>query len=173
MTLLHASRFAIRRFAAAAAMATTLTAAHSAPLAVSAVMTPREQIRLDFQDGSGHFVLMVHREGRASGNGLFDGAHVDEYGRHDIVPGVGGDPSGYLVVSKGRDDSAYVKWTVRSIFLPGSDGKETMADNGFWEIVSGTGAFKGLKGAGTLHIKSVSPVDRLFVLDGTLVPANP
>ncbi len=34
--------------------------------------------------------------------------------------------------------------------------------------VSGTGRFKGLRGAGTLHIKSAGPTDRLFILDGTL-----
>ena len=30
-------------------------------------------------------------------------------------------------------------------------------------------SFKGLKGAGTLHIKSVSPADRLFKLEGEMV----
>ena len=39
--------------------------------------------------------------------------------------------------------------------------------------MSGTGSFKGLKGAGTLHIKSANPTDRIFILDGDLVPANP
>ena len=35
----------------------------AADLNVKAVMTPKEQMRLDFADGSGHFVLMVRREG--------------------------------------------------------------------------------------------------------------
>ncbi len=30
-------------------------------------MTPKEQIQLDFTDGSKHFVLMVRREGKATG----------------------------------------------------------------------------------------------------------
>jgi hypothetical protein len=72
------------------------------PLSVRATMIPKEQIKLDFKDGSGHFVLMVRREGKASGSGLFNDASVVEYGRHDIIPGVAGDPSGYLVVSKGE-----------------------------------------------------------------------
>ncbi|MBC3885846.1 hypothetical protein H8K27_11945 [Undibacterium sp. FT31W] len=135
-------------------------------------MIPKEQIRLDFKDGSGHFVLMVRREGQASGTGLLDGAQIVEYGRHDIVPGVAGDPSGYLVVTKGEGNVAYLKWTVRAVFLPGKDGKPEIHDNGFWEVVSGTGNFKGLKGAGTLHIKSVNPTDRVFILDGEISAAR-
>jgi hypothetical protein len=142
------------------------------PLNVRATMIPKEQIKLDFKDGSGHFVLMVRREGKASGSGLFNDASVVEYGRHDIIPGVAGDPSGYLVVSKGEGNIAYVKWTVRAVFLPGKDGKPEINDNGFWEVVSGTGAFNGLKGAGTLHIKSAGPTDRIFIVDGELVPAQ-
>lgn len=96
-----------------------------------------------------------------------------EFGRHDMVPGVSGDPSGYLVATKGEGNIAYIKWTVRAIFLPGKDGKPELNDNGFWEVVSGTGSFKGLKGAGTLHIKSANPTDRIFILDGNLVAAQP
>ena len=147
--------------------------AHADPLDVHALMTPKEQIQLDFKDGSGHFVLMVRREGQASGAGLFDGAHVTEFGRHDIVPGVSGDPSGYLVVTQGAGDVAYLKWTVRSIFLPGPNGQPELDDNGFWEVVSGTGRYKGLKGTGTLGIESAGPTDRLFVLKGILAPARP
>lgn len=142
------------------------------PLNVQATMVPKEQIKLDFKDGSGHFVLMVKREGSATGAGLLDGAQIVEYGRHDIVPGVAGDPSGYLVATKGEGNMAYIKWTVRAIFLPGKDGKLEINDNGFWEVVSGTGSFKGLKGAGTLHIQSANPTDRIFILDGQLVAAQ-
>ncbi|WP_230419220.1 hypothetical protein [Undibacterium griseum] len=153
-----------------AALAAGTAAAES--LNVQATMIPKEQIRLDFKDGSGHFVLMVRREGQASGTGLLDGAQIVEYGRHDIVPGVAGDPSGYLVVTKGEGNVAYLKWTVRAVFLPGKDGKPEIHDNGFWEVVSGTGNFKGLKGAGTLHIKSVNPTDRVFILDGEISAAR-
>lgn len=147
-------------------------ATHADPLAIQATMVPKEQIKLDFKDGSGHFVLMVRREGLASGTGLFDGAQIVEFGRHDIVPGVAGDPSGYLVATKGEGNIAYIKWTVRAVFLLGKDGKPELNDNGFWEVVSGTGSFKGLKGAGTLHIKSANPTDRIFILDGQLAAAN-
>ena len=144
----------------------------AAPMKVEAVLTPKEQIRLEFADGSKHFVLMVRREGKATGQGPLSGAAVTEYGRHDIVPGLGGDPSGYLVFTASENDIAYVKWLVRAIFVTGLDGKSVLLDNGVWEIVGGTGKFKGLQGAGTLHIKPASPTDRIFILDGELVPAR-
>lgn len=159
----------------AAALAGLLAFAGSAmadPLSVRATMVPKEQIKLDFKDGSGHFVLMVRREGTASGSGLFNEASVVEFGRHDIIPGVAGDPSGYLVVTKGEGNIAYIKWTIRAVFLPGKDGKPEIHDNGFWEVVSGIGAFQGLKGAGALHIKAANPTDRIFILDGEVVPAR-
>ncbi len=164
----------LRKLAVLALCASTLAAgsAMAAPLNVQATMVPKEKIQLDFKDGSGHFVLMVKREGTAAGTGLLDGAHITEYGRHDIVPGVAGDPSGYLVATKGEGNVAYIKWTVRAVFLPGKDGKPELNDNGFWEVVSGTGSFKGLKGAGVLHIKSANPTDRIFILDGQLVAAH-
>jgi hypothetical protein len=149
------------------------SAAIADPLSVQATMVPKEQIKLDFKDGSGHFVLMVRREGNATGTGLLDGAQFVEFGRHDIVPSVSGDPSGYLVATKGEGNVAYIKWTVRAIFLSGKDGKPELNDNGFWEVVSGTGSFKSIKGAGTLHIKSANPTDRIFILDGNLVAAQP
>ena len=138
----------------------------AADLNIKAVMVPKEQIRLDFADGSRHFVLAVRREGKAEGNGALAGAQVTEHGWHDIVPGAGGDPRGYLVFARSKEDVAYIKWQVRAVFVPGADGKPKLLDNGFWEVVGGTGKFKGLKGAGTLHIKAVSPTDREFSLTG-------
>ena len=166
----------ILRLASATVVAATLAfggTAMAEPLNVQATMVPKEQIKLDFKDGSGHFVLMVRREGTATGTGLLNEASIVEFGRHDIIPGVSGDPSGYLVATKGEGNVAYIKWTVRAIFLPGKNGKPELNDNGFWEVVSGTGSFKGLKGAGTLHIKSASPTDRIFILDGNLATFQP
>jgi hypothetical protein len=145
-------------------------AAQAAAVKIEAVMSPKEQIQLDFADGSKHFVLMVKREGKATGEGSLAGAAVTEYGRHDITPGIGGDPSGYLVFTAPDGDIAYIKWLVRAVFVPGPDNKPMLLDNGVWEVVGGTGKLKGLKGAGTLHIKAVSPTDRKFILDGELVP---
>lgn len=144
----------------------------AAPSSVEAVMSPKEQIRLDFADGSKHFVLMVRREGKSVGQGPLAGAAVTEYGLHDITPGIGGNPNGYLVFTLPDGDVAYLKWLVRAVFIPGTDGKPTLLDNGVWEVVSGTGKLKGLKGAGILHIKAVSPTDRKFILEGELVNAQ-
>ena len=72
------------------AAAWTAAPALADPLSVQATMVPKEQIKLDFKDGSGHFVLMVRREGNATGTGVLDGAQMVEFGRHDIVPGVSG-----------------------------------------------------------------------------------
>jgi len=143
------------------------------PLHIEAVMTPKESMQLDFQDGSKHFVLMVRREGQASGDGLLRDAKVVEYGMHDIVPGVGGEPRGYLTMTRPDGSIAYVKWQVRAVFVPGPDGKPVLLDNGFWEIAGATGSLAGLSGAGTLHIKAVSPTDRRYILDGDLAPKKP
>ncbi len=143
-------------------------AAPAEPLKIEAVMSPKEKIQLDFKDGSKHFVLMVRREGQAAGTGPLAGAKVVEYGMHDIVPGVGGEPRGYLEFTAANGDVAYVKWQVRAIFVPGPDGKPQLLDNGFWEIAGATGSLAGLVGAGTLHIKAVNPTDRRFILDGEI-----
>ncbi len=139
------------------------------PAQIEAVMTPKQSIRLDFADGSKHFVLMVQREGRATGSGPLAGAQVTEYGMHDSVPGVGGDPRGYLVFTVANGDAAYIKWQVRAVFIPGPDGKPVLLDNGFWEVAGATGGLIGLSGAGILHIKPAGETDRKFILTGDLV----
>lgn len=147
------------------------TFVNAAPVKIESVVSPRELIRLDFADGSKHFVAMMRREGKATGEGILSGAAVTEYGMHDIQPGIGGDPHGYLVFTLPPGDVLYVKWVVRGVSVPGIDGKPMLLDNGVWEVVGGTGKLKGLRGAGTLHIKRVlSPRERKFVLEGELIP---
>lgn len=139
------------------------------PMRIEALMTPKEQMRLDFADGSKHFVLLVRREGVAEGSGPLARAAVREFGMHDITPGVGGEPRGYLELSTGAGNVAYLKWQVLAVFVPGSDGKPQLLDNGVWQVVGGAGSFAGLSGAGTLHIKAAGPSDRHFILEGELV----
>ena len=136
-------------------------------------MSPKEQMQLNFEDGSKHFFLMVRREGQATGEGVLADSQVVEFGAHDIVPGVGGEPRGYLVLTKADGAVAYVKWQVRAVFIPGADGKPILLDNGVWEIAGATGSLSGLVGAGSLHIKAVSPSDRKFSLDGELEIRKP
>jgi hypothetical protein len=147
--------------------------AAAAPVKVEAVLAPREQIRLDFAEGSKQFVLLSKREGKAAGSGPLVGATVTEYGLHDVVPGASGNANGYLVFTAPEGDIAYVKWTLRAVFVAGPGGKPALLDNGVWEVVGGTGKYKGLKGAGSLHIKPVSASERNYILEGELVaPAH-
>ena len=138
-------------------------------ISIEAVMMPQEQIRLEFQDGSGHFVLMVRREGTAEGSGPLAGASVTEHGWHDIQTGIGGDSRGYLTFDA-ADGLAYVAWRVRAVFIRGPHGGMRLLVNGYWEVVSATGSLEGLQGAGTLHITPApapaAAPDRLFSLEG-------
>ena len=113
-------------------------------------MSPTDSLRLDFEDGSNRFVLMVRREGVAEGEGPFAGANVVEYGWHDIRPPVDGDPRGYLELRTPNGDIAYLQFTVRAVFMAG-DGRPRLSDAGFWELVGGTGEFAGRRVA-NLHV---------------------
>lgn len=145
------------------------TTAYAAEIKIEAVMSPKEQIRLDMADASKQFMLMVRREGTAQGSGPLSGLQTTEFGVHDITPGVDGNPHGYLVFADGTAGTVYVKWTVRAVFVPGPDGKPVLLDNGFWEIHRATGRFAKFKGAGTLSIKPASATDRRFILIGEMV----
>lgn len=156
----------------AVALAAALGAAASgvaaaAPVKFEAAVSQKEAIKLDFADGSKHFFLLVRREGKSDGEGPLAGASVTEFGAHDIVPGVGGEPRGYLEFSK-DGDKAYIKWSILAVFVPGPDGKPKLLDNGVWQVVSGTGKLASLKGAGTFHLMPTGPVDRKFVMEGEL-----
>jgi hypothetical protein len=139
------------------------------PVKFDALVTQKEAIRLDFADASKHFFLLVRREGKSEGQGALAGTAVQEYGAHDIVPGVGGEPHGYLEFTKGDGDKAYIKWTIQAVFVPGPDGKPKLLDNGVWQVVGGTGKLEKLKGAGTFHLVPTGPTERRFVMEGELV----
>ena len=151
-------------------MFTALTGTASAEkMRIEAVMAPIQSMKLDFQDGSKHFVLLVQREGKAEGSGPLAGSAVTEYGMHDLVKGIGGIPQGYLEFKTLGGDIGYVKWQVRAIFFKG-ESKPRLADYGYWELAGGTGALAGMNGVGTLTIKAASKTDRLFTLEGEIAP---
>ncbi|MFQ5466513.1 MAG: hypothetical protein ACE5DS_00090 [Kiloniellaceae bacterium] len=163
-----------KHFVAIAFAVTALAGAATAAVAaenvsVKAVMVPKESIKMNFQDGSKHFVLMVRREGKAEGQGALAGAEVTEYGWHDINPPRDGDPRGYLQFRAANGDIANIKWAVCAVFFKG-DKKPRLADYGQWELASGTGQFANMTGVGTLTIKPVSKTDRLFTLTGEIGP---
>lgn len=141
--------------------------AHAEPIALEAVLAPVKSMKMEFADGSKHFVLMVRREGVAKGGGSLDGAAVTEHGWHDIHPPFGGDPLGYLELKAANGDLAYLKWTVRAVFMKGAD-KPVLFDNGVWELVSGTGQFAGKRGVGSLIIKPAGGPNRRYILNGEI-----
>jgi len=143
----------------------------AAEMKIEVVLKNKQQIRMDFADGSKRFVLLVQREGVAEGTGPFAGSDVVEIGMHDIRRGVEGDPRGYLQITNKNGDIAYIKFLVRVVFVPGPNNKPRGVNNGFWEIVGGTGSFKDMKGTGTLRISPVTKTDRKFTLEGVVVPA--
>ncbi len=149
--------------------ATIAGTAWAEPLNVKAVMSPKEQIYVDLPTAQKHFILFVKREGKATGTGILDGAQLTEYGMHDIRPGVDGSPRGYIVAKLPNGDQAVIQWEVQATFIPGPDGKPKLLDNGVWRFIGGGGGFEGIKGAGILHIRAVSPTDREFSLDGEFV----
>lgn len=153
----------------AAMTAVAAPAAQAEPFKFDALVAQKEALRLDFTDGSKHFFLLVRREGKSEGQGPLAGATVNEYGAHDIIPGVGGEPRGYLEFTKADGDKAYIKWVIQAIFIPGPDGKPKLLDNGIWQVVTGTGKLDKLKGAGTFHLVATGPMERRFVLEGELV----
>jgi hypothetical protein len=149
-------------------LAAAMSAAQAETVKFEAPVSQNEAIKLEFADGSKHFFLLVRREGKSEGQGPLADANVTEYGAHDIVPGVGGEPRGYLEFTKADGDKAYIKWTIQAVFVPGPDGKPKLLDNGVWQVVSGTGKLVKLKGAGTFHLVPTGPTDRRFVLEGEL-----
>ena len=163
----------IRRTAASAVLITFASiwspSVQADSVKFDAAVSQKEAIRLDFADASKHFFLLVRREGKSSGQGPLVDASVVEYGAHDIIPGVGGEPRGYLEFTKADGDKAYIKWAIQATFIPGADGKPKLLDNGVWQVVGGTGKLSTLKGAGTFHLIPTAPTDRRFVLEGNLV----
>lgn len=160
---------ALKMLAIGAALSLGTSVAKAEAVKFEASVAQKEAIRLDFADGSKHFFAMVRREGKSEGQGPLAGAVVQEYGAHDIVPGVGGEPRGYLEFTKPDGDKAYLRWTIQAVFVPGPDGKPKLLDNGVWQVAGSTGKLEKLKGAGTFHLLPTSPTDRRFVLEGELV----
>ncbi len=163
----------MRRFTTIIAVATPLlivaSPAQAEPVKFEALVAQKEAIRLDFADTSKHFFLLVRREGKSEGQGPLAGAIVQEYGAHDVVPGVGGEPRGYLEFATTDGNKAYIKWIIQAVFVPGPDGKPKLLDNGVWQVVGGTGKLEKLKGAGSFRLLPTGPTERRFVMEGELV----
>jgi hypothetical protein len=135
------------------------------PISIQVLLEPKEQVRFEFADGSKHFVLAVRREGMAEGSGAFEGAAVTEMGWHDVVPGVSGEPQGYLQITAENGDVAILRWSARATFVKGEGGKPSLVNHGSWELVSGTGEFQEKRGVGSLVIEPQGGPN-LFTIQG-------
>jgi hypothetical protein len=148
--------------------AASTVAAESVTLDV--VLSAKDEIRLDFKDESNHFVALTQRAGTAEGGGAFAGAEVVEYGLHDVIPGDGGNATGYLEATTRDGDVAYFKWHLRAFFVAGDNGDVRIIDNGHWELAGGTGQFASMRGVGTLLLEFVSKTERRYLLEGDISP---
>jgi len=155
--------------AAAALFGTASASVEAAPVKVEALIATTAESKLEFADGSKRYLSAIQRQGKATGNGPLAGATMLEWGMHDITPGIGALGNGYLVFTTTEGDVAYLKYQFRAIPVPGPDGKPQNLIYGFWEVASSTGKLKGLRGAGTVHINTVSPKERQWILEGDLV----
>jgi hypothetical protein len=162
---IHATKLVI--IAAIGAGLTSFAGAE--PIKFDALVTQKEAIRLDFADASKHYFVLIRREGKSEGQGPLAGAIAQEYGAHDNVPGLGGEPRGYLEFTRPDGDKAYIKFIMEIVYLPGPDGKPNVQTSGLWQVVGGTGKLEKLKGAGTLHMIATGPTERRFVMEGELV----
>lgn len=146
------------------------TGAQAEPMTLDVVLSPKDEIRLDFKDDGQHFLQLTQREGVAAGGGVFADAQVVEYGMHDVTVGDGGRASGYLEATTPGGDTAYFQWQLRALFVAGPDGETTVIDKGHWELVGGTGQFAEMRGVGSLLLEFVSDTDRRYLLEGDIAP---
>jgi len=149
--------------AVAAAAAIVGSSAVADPVSVQFDYTTEEEIRFQFADKSGHFILAVRREGTAEGSGVFAGAAVTDLGWHDVNPPVSGAPQGYLQLTAQNGDTAVLRWTVTATFVKGAEGKPAFFNQGIWELVRGTGQFADKRGVGSIILK---PAEKKVILEG-------
>ena len=141
------------------------------PVTLDAVLSTTEDISLAFKDDSRHFVTLLRREGDATGEGVFKGAKVVEYGIHDVTRGDRAEARGYIEATTAEGDIAYFRWKLRATFVAGPDGKAKLVNSGNWELAGGTGQFATLRGVGTMYLEFLNKTERRYVLEGDLSPA--
>jgi hypothetical protein len=145
--------------------------ASAEPMVLDAVLSTQEDISLAFKDDSRHFVVLLRREGSASGDGVFKDAKVVEFGMHDVTRGEDAKASGYIEATTTAGDIAYFRWRLRAFFVSGPDGQVKPINSGYWELSGGTGPFATLRGVGTLLIEFLNKTERRYLLEGDLSPA--
>lgn len=140
------------------------------PVTLDVVLTTSKDISLSFKDDERHFVTLLLREGRASGEGIFQGAAVAEYGMHDVVNGGAATARGYIEAVTTEGEAAYFRWQLSAFFVRNDEGKVGVINSGHWELAGGTGRFAGQRGTGALRIEFPSKTERRYILEGEIAP---
>lgn len=144
--------------------------ASAEPVRLDALLTTSESISLGFQNDERRFVTLLKREGTASGDGVFAGAKVVEYGMHDVTGGDAAEAAGYFEVTTEGGDVAYLRWQLRATFVRGANGNPRVVNSGSWEVIGGTGDFAAKRGVGTLRIEFPSKTERRYIFEGDISP---
>ncbi|MBI2468100.1 MAG: hypothetical protein HYV62_09835 [Candidatus Rokubacteria bacterium] len=127
-------------------VASAIPEAAGEPLNVKGVFAPKEQIYYEFPTAQKHFVLFVKRESVLEGSGILDGAAAVEYGMHDIYPGAGGRPRGYVVTTLKDGAQTVIEWEVQATFIPGPTASRSFSTTGSGGSSGALGAWSGSRG---------------------------
>lgn len=141
--------------------------AHAAPVEFAALITPKADVTLQFEDGSNRLVRLVQREGETSGDSPLDGTTMLEWGMHELTSEKG-NGLGYLVFTHDSGDIAYLRFDWQARMLESPLGSLSPKLAGSWVIVGGTGRFTALKGVGSLRIEVRSARERYWVFEGDI-----
>ncbi|MEO8186701.1 MAG: hypothetical protein ABI580_04970, partial [Burkholderiaceae bacterium] len=76
----------VRMLTGAALCAAVGASVEAAPVKVEALIATTAESKLEFTDGSKHYLLAIQREGKATGTGPLAGATMLEWGMHDVTP---------------------------------------------------------------------------------------
>ena len=157
------------RSASISALAITLSTgtAHAAPVEFAALITPKADVTLRFEDGSNRLVRLVQREGETRGGGPLDSTTMLEWGMHELTSEKG-NGQGYLVFTHDSGDIAYLRFDWQARMLQSPSGSLSPKLAGSWDIVGGTGRFAALKGVGSLRIEVRSARERYWVFEGDI-----
>jgi hypothetical protein len=139
---------------------------NAAGVQFAALIAPRADVTLAFEDGSERLFRLVQREGKTRG-GPLDGTTMREWGTHELTPDEA-QGRGYLVFTHASGDIAYLRfqWVARGIPNSGGDISPRLA--GSWDVAGGTGRFSSLTGVGTVRIDMPSTSERYWVFEGDM-----
>jgi len=134
------------------------------PIQFEAVIVPKDDKTLAFEDASGHIVRLVQRVGKVSGDLPFAGTTMLEWGIHDlqVTDGTG---MGYLIFTHAERKTIYLKFQWVATGIKDEEGNANFIIGGQWSFDDKTGEHSGL---GTLRINILSPDERQWIFEGDI-----